>query len=147
MEMVCILSLGGTLLAMPGATGIGSDLARVQQESFNSIVNQDCKVISNAVSSGIVNKCVKRLFGDSAEQLCRFTFVEDDEHSASDYLDMASKLKDLGVKIDNAKLKEVTKLNFIDDTDVEWKPDEESTSKEWTPEEKAELKAQIEENE
>ena len=42
MEMVCILSLGGTLLAMPGATGLGSDLARVQQESFNSIVNQYC---------------------------------------------------------------------------------------------------------
>lgn len=39
MEMVCILALGGTLLAMPGSTGLGSDLARVQQESFNSIVN------------------------------------------------------------------------------------------------------------
>ena len=134
MEMVCILSLGGTLLAMPGATGLGSDLARVQQESFNSIVNQDCKTISNAMSSGVVSKCVKHLFGSSAKQLCRFTFVEDDEYSANDYLDMASKLK------------EVTKLNFIDDTDVEWKPDEESTSKEWTPEEKAELKASIEEN-
>ena len=146
MEMVCILSLGGTLLAMPGATGLGSDLARVQQESFNSIVNQDCKTISNAVSASIVSKCVKHLFGDSAKQLCRFTFVEDDEHTANDYLDMAAKLKDLGVKIDNSKLKEVTKLNFIDDTDVEWKPDEESTSKEWTPEEKAELKASIEEN-
>ena len=98
------------------------------------------------MSASIVSKCVKRLFGESAKQLCRFTFVEDDEHTANDYLDMAAQLKDLGVKIDNSKLKEVTKLNFIDDTDVEWKPDEESTSKEWTPEEKAELKASIEEN-
>lgn len=117
MEMISILATGGTLMTIGGSTGLGSDLARVQQESFNSIVNQDCKRISNAVSESIVTKCVKQLFGDRAETLCRFTFVEDDEYTAGDYLDMAKKLNDLGVKIDSAKLKELTKLQFIADED------------------------------
>ena len=39
MEMISILATGGTLMTIGGSTGLGSDLARVQQESFNSIVN------------------------------------------------------------------------------------------------------------
>ena len=37
--------------------------------------------------------------------MCRLSFVEDDEYSANDYLDMAVKLNSLGVKIDSSKLK------------------------------------------
>lgn len=145
MEMISILATGGTLMTIGGSTGLGSDLARVQQESFNSIVNQDCKRISNAFSDSIVTKCVKQLFGSSAKPLCRFTFVEDDEYTANDYLDMATKLRDLGVKLDTKKLKEMTKLQFIDDSEIVWQPKEE-TSKEWTPEEKAQLKKEMEES-
>lgn len=54
MEMISILATGGTLMTIGGSTGLGSDLARVQQESFNSIVNQDCKLISNAMTSIVV---------------------------------------------------------------------------------------------
>lgn len=39
MEMISILATGGTLMTIGGSTGLGSDLARVQQESFNSLVN------------------------------------------------------------------------------------------------------------
>lgn len=116
MEMISILATGGTLMTIGGSTGLGSDLARVQQESFNSIVNQDCKLISNAMTSIVVNKCVQHLFGYGTENLVRFTFVEDDEYSANDYIDMAVKLNALGVKLDASKLKELTKLAFIDDT-------------------------------
>ena len=76
--------------------------------------------------------------------LCRFTFVEDDEYSANDYLDMAAKLSGLGVKIDAAKLKEITKLDFIDDSQVEWTPDPKDTSTEWSPEDKEALKKELE---
>lgn len=146
MEMVCIMSLGGTLLAMPGSTGLGSDLARVQQESFNSLVNQDCKRISNALTAGVVPKCVRRLFGPRAETLCRFTFVEDDEYSAQDYLEMAEKAAALGMKIDQAEFKRLTKLSFIQDQE-EWTPprSEGEESKEWTPAEKDVLRRQLEE--
>ena len=142
MEMISILATGGTLMTIGGSTGLGSDLARVQQESFNSIVNQDCKKISNAVTSNIVNKCIKHLFGDAVKSLVRFTFVEDDEYSANDYIDMAVKLNSIGVKLDTAKLKELTKLALIDDSEQEWTP--EKPDKEWTPEEKAQLRKEME---
>lgn len=57
---------------------------------------------------------------------------------------MALKLKDLGVKIDSAKLKEMTKLGFIDDTQVEWTPDTKEPTGEWTPSEKEELRKELE---
>lgn len=76
--------------------------------------------------------------------MCRFSFVEDDEYSANDYLDMAVKLNSLGVKIDSAKLKEITKLDFIDDSTVEWTPTPEDASAEWSPEDKEELRKEIE---
>ena len=145
MEMISILATGGTLMTIGGSTGLGSDLARVQQESFNSIVNQDCKRISNAITDGVVKKCVRKIFGPGAKPLCRFNFIEDDEFSTNDYIEMAMKLKDLGVKIDVQKFKAITKLQFIDDSDVEWEPENEPVSKEWTPEEKAELKKETEE--
>ncbi|WP_407450935.1 DUF935 family protein [Fibrobacter sp.] len=141
MEMICILSLGGTLLAMPGSTGLGSDLARVQQESFNSLVNQDCKRISNALTNSVVGKVCKHLGYEIP--LCRFNFVEDAEYGPEDYLNFAEKAHMLGLKIDAAELKTLTKLSFIDD-DVTWRPRESDTSKEWTLEEKEQLKKELE---
>ena len=78
--------------------------------------------------------------------MCRFTFVEDDEYSANDYLDMEVKLNSLGVKIDSSKLKEITKLDFIDDSTVEWTPTPEDASTEWSPEDKEQLRKEMEES-
>jgi len=142
MEMISILATGGTLMTIGGPTGLGSDLARVQQESFNSLVNQDCRRLSNAMTDSVVSKVVQRLFPGKG-LMCRFDFVEDDEYSAQDYLDMALKLNQLGVKLDAAKIKEATKLAFIQDVE-EWTPAREETSKEWTPEEKEQLKKEME---
>lgn len=143
MEMISILATGGTLMTIGGSTGLGSDLARVQQESFNSIVNQDCKRISNAISNSVVGKICEELgLGDVK---CRFTFIEDDEYTADNYLDMATKLNDLGMKIDPVELKKLTKLTFIDDTEKEWSPSKEDTNKEWSPEDKEQLKKELEE--
>ena len=87
---------------------------------------------------------MQHLFGQNAKNLVRFTFVEDDEYSANDYIDMAVKLNTLGVKLDASKLKEMTKLAFIDDTEQTWTPEKED--KEWTPEAKAELRKEMEES-
>ena len=142
MEMISILATGGTLMTIGGSTGLGSDLARVQQESFNSIVNQDCKRISNALTNSVVEKICER--NGLGEVKCRFTFVEDDEYQAQDYLDMALKLNQLGVRVDAAELKKITKLSFIDETEKEWTPSKDDESKEWTPEEKKQLKQEME---
>ena len=132
-------------MTIGGPTGLGSDLARVQQESFNSLVNQDCRRLSNAMTDSVVSKVVRRLFPGKG-LLCRFDFVEDDEYSAQDYLDMALKLNQLGVKLDAAKIKEATKLAFIQDVE-EGSPAREETSKEGTPEEREELRKELEASE
>lgn len=132
MEMISILAIGGALNTIGGATGLGSDLASQQNEQFQSLINQDCKKISNALSECVVAKCVKQKFGD-VECKVRFTFVEDNEYSAFDYIDLAQKLMSNGIKIDLKKLKELTKLDFIQDVD-EWIPPRETkTEDEWTP--------------
>lgn len=143
MEMVCIMSLGGILLAMPGPTGLGSDLARVQQEAFDQLVTQDCKKVANAMSDSVVPKCAKVLGWDKAR--CRFTFIEDEPFSPLEYLEMAEKAHALGMKIDTSKFKSLTKLQFIAEDEV-WTPPRE-TSPEWTPEEKQQLKPNVGEDE
>lgn len=124
MEMIAILATGGSLGTIGGSTGLGSDLASQQDQQFQSLVNQDCKKISNAITEVIVKKCVKTIFGPKADSKVRFTFIEDDEYSIQEYLDIASKLVGIGVKIDTAKLKEITKLPFIIDNNDEWSPGE-----------------------
>lgn len=121
MEMISILATGGTLMTIGGSTGLGSDLARVQQESFNSLVNQDCQKISNAVTDCVVRKCVQNVFGAGAKTLCRFTFVEDDEYGPRDYFEFAEKAKALGFKIDAGEFKRLAKINFIQE-DETWNP-------------------------
>lgn len=142
MEMISILATGGTLMTIGGSTGLGSDLARVQQESFNSLVNQDCRRLANAMTDSVVSKVAHRLFPGKM-LLCRFEFVEDDEYSAQDYLDMALKLNQIGVKLDAAKLKEATKLAFIQDIE-EWMPKPDKGDGSWTPAEKDELRKEME---
>lgn len=45
--------------------------------------------------------------------MCRFKFVEQDDTTPAEYLEMATKARDLGAAIDLSKLKEVTGLQFI----------------------------------
>ena len=125
-EQISIASTGGTLMTIGGAAGLGSDLARVQQESFNSLVNLDCKRISNAITNSIIRKCVKRFFKTDDLKI-RFEFIEQDDTSPDEYLALAERCKNLGLTIDAAELKKLTKLSFISDEvkDV-WQPVRES---------------------
>ena len=69
-----------------------------------------------------VAKCVKKIF-NTDDVKCRFTFVEDNYVTPKEYLDMATTLKNMGVIIDIAKLKEMTKLSFIaDEQSSVWQP-------------------------
>lgn len=122
-EQISIAATGGTLMTIGGSTGLGSDLARVQQESFNSLVNLDCKRISNAITNSIVRKCVKKFFNTDDLKI-RFEFIEQDDTSPDEYLTLAEKCKAIGLTIDVAELKKLTKLSFISDEvkDV-WSPE------------------------
>ena len=125
MEMVCLIALGGSLNTIGGSTGLGSNLADVQDNAFQSLVNQDCKKIANAMSEIVVRRCAEQL--GYSKVACRFEFVETDEFEAKDYVELAEKLHSMGVKIDGKRLKELTKLDFIDDGDATWTPGGEET--------------------
>lgn len=80
------------------------------------------------MSDIVIKKCAQQLGYSKVE--CRFEFVEADEFGAKDYVDLAEKLNSLGVKIDSKKLKELTKLDFIDDSDMTWTPGNDAKSEE-----------------
>lgn len=122
MEQFSILATGGTLATLGGSTGLGSNLADVQNSQFQSLVNYDCKRIQNAMQI-VVDKCVAKMFGNS-EVKVRFEFVETDEVKPSEYLELAQKAKALGLKVDVQKLKALTNLDFIDVDEKDlWSPE------------------------
>lgn len=123
MEQISILATGGTLMTLGGSTGLGSNLAEVQRESFNELVNFDCKRLSNAITNCIVKKCVQHLYGDGTDPLVRFEFIEDDNVTAKEYLELAKAAKDLGLTVDVQELKKLTKLSFISDAKDLWTPE------------------------
>lgn len=122
MEQFSILATGGTLATLGGSSGLGSNLADVQNQQFQSLVNYDCKRIQNSLQV-VVDKCVQRKFGVGAKSLVRFEFVEADETSAREYLELAKMCKDLGVGVDIQKLRSLTGLEFIKENEKDlWTP-------------------------
>lgn len=124
MAMISILATGGTLATIGGSSGLGSNVADVQNDQFQSLVSYDCKRIANTLSEVAVAKVCAFL---GQEQLCRFEYIEEENTSPSEYIKMAAELKSLGCKIDLQKLKELTKLDFISEEEADlWQPEQEA---------------------
>lgn len=120
-EVIVLLALGEKLTTLGGSTGLGSNLAEVQSKEFDNLVNLDCKRISNAFSRCVVKK-VSDFLG-FREPLCRFEFVEQDNTEPQKYLEMAKMVIDMGISIDIAKLRDMTKLAFIQEDQKDlWTP-------------------------
>ncbi len=125
-EMFCILAVGGTMDTLGGTqgasgAGMGSDLANKQSEQFQSLINYDCKRIQNALQVA-VNKVAKEILKE--ECLCHFEYVEKENITPDEYLELAKKCVDLGIKVDINKLKDLTGLQFISENESEiWQPD------------------------
>ena len=76
----------------------------------------------------VVEKCVAKMFGN-AEVKVRFEFVEQNEVKPMEYLELAQKARDLGLKVDVQKLKELTGLQFIADEEKDlWTPSSEEVA-------------------
>ena len=80
------------------------------------------------MSEIVIKRCAEQL--GYSKVACRFEFVEADEFEAKDYVELAEKLHSMGVKIDSKKLKELTKLDFIDDNETTWTPSSDSKAEE-----------------
>ena len=123
MRMICILAVGNTSAILGDVgSGLGSDVATKQDDQFQSLISLDCKRIANAMTRCAVKKCVNELF-PGKDVLCRFDFVEESTTTPEEYLNLAKVAKDMGISIDIAKLKELTKLAFISDDQSDlWTP-------------------------
>ena len=122
MDMIVLLACGEKMTTLGGPTGLGSNLADVQTQEFNNLVNYDCKRISNAMTRCAVAKCVRKMF-NTDEVKCRFSFVEDENISIKEYLEYVTTLQRLGGTIDLQKLKALTKFDILaDDVKDVWKP-------------------------
>ena len=67
---------------------------------------------------------MKHIYGDNANSLVRFEFVEQDQTKPMEYLELAKKATELGLKIDIQKLKQLTNLDFISEEENElWSPE------------------------
>lgn len=111
MEMISILATGGTLATLGGSTGLGSNLADVQNAQFQSLINLDCKKISNALTNVAIKKVLAHL--GYSRLLCRFVFTESDDTTPAEYLDMAQRAHSMGMAIDVDEFKKMTGLSFI----------------------------------
>ena len=80
------------------------------------------------MSEIVIKRCAEHL--GYSKVACRFEFVESDEFEAKDYVELAEKLHSMGVKIDSKKLKELTKLDFIDDSETTWTPSSDAKAEE-----------------
>ena len=66
------------------------------------------------MSAVAVRKAIYDILGEKSI-LCRFEFVENDNTTAEQYLEMASKLASIGVPLNLSELKKLTNLSFIKD--------------------------------
>lgn len=62
---------------------------------------------------------MRHIYGDNANSLVRFEFVEQDQTKPMEYLELAKKATELGLKIDIQKLKQLTNLDFISEEENE----------------------------
>ena len=81
------------------------------------------------MSAVAVRKAVYDILGENSI-LCRFEFVENDDTTAEQYLEMASKLAAIGVPLNLTELKKLTNLSFIQDGNADSSSDIWTLSKE-----------------
>ena len=134
-EQIVLLACGSTLGTLAGPTGLGSGLAESQENTFESLVDYDCKRIANAINDSAIIKIARA--NGWEKTLCKFDFIKESDNS-EEILDLAVKAKQLGLAINPEKLQKIApKLSFIDienamptDTKVETKTIKEEV---WSP--------------
>lgn len=104
-----------------GATGLGSNLADVQNEQFNKLVRKDIRKIEKAMTK-VVGVVAKGLGLDPTG--LRFNFVSD-EDDTKEVLEVAEKMKGLGLTIDVEKMRKYIKYDIMSDAQKDlWMPEQ-----------------------
>lgn len=124
MEMVAILATGGSLNTIGGATGLGSNLAEVQNDQFMKLVRRDIRILEKTMTK--LCQWTARKIGVSPDDLL-FKFDVDDDQT-KEVLETAERMKALGASVDVEKVKALIRYDVTKDGQAEaWSPPDEET--------------------
>ena len=120
MEMVAILATGGSLNTIGGSTGLGSNLAEVQDDQFTKLVRRDIRIVEKAMTK--LCQWTARRTGASPDGLL-FKFDVDDDQT-KEVLETAERMKALGASVDIQKIKALVRYDVTKDGESEaWSPE------------------------
>ena len=122
-KQIVLASTGGTLTSLAQATGLGSNIADVQQDVFKTIVRHDAYKIGDLINRGIAKKLLDWKF-PGKPHLVYFDLSSEDKQNPEKYLADAVQAKNAGFEIDQNQLEELTGYKL---TRIEVKP-----TNEWT---------------
>ena len=122
-KQIVLASTGGTLTSLAQATGLGSNIADVQQDVFKTIVRHDAYKIGDLINRGIAKKLLNWKF-PGKPHLVYFDLSNESKQTPEKYLADAVTAKNAGLTIDIAQLEDFTgyKLSKV----------EQAPSNEWT---------------
>ena len=118
-KQIVLASTGGTLTSLAQATGMGSNVADVQQDVFKTIVRHDAYKIGDLINRGIAKKLLDWQFPNKPH-LVYFDLSNEDKQNPEKYLADAVQAKNAGLSIDLNQLQELTGYKM---TKEEPKPD------------------------
>lgn len=102
-----LASTGGTLTSLASPTGLGSNIASVQEDVFKTIVRHDAYQIGDRINRGIAKKLLDWAF-PGKPHLVFFDLSASDKQPPEKYLEDAAKAKSAGLSIDIQQLQELT---------------------------------------
>ena len=106
-KQIVLASTGGTLTSLAQATGLGSNIADVQQDVFKTIVRHDAYKIGDLINRGIAKKLLDWAYPDKPH-LVYFDLSNEDKQNPEKYLADAVTAKNAGLSIDLNQLEELT---------------------------------------
>ena len=136
-KQIVLASTGGTLASLAQATGLGSNLADVQNDVFKTIVKHDAAKIGDLINRGIAHKLLDVQF-PGKPHLAYFDLEDESKQAPDKYLDDAVKAKNAGLNIEIDQLQELTGYRLIkaEENSSIWTVPRVSQNKtdEWKPE-------------
>lgn len=120
-KQIVLASTGGTLTSLAQATGLGSNIADVQQDVFKTIVRHDAYKIGDLINRGIAKKLLNERFPERPH-LVYFDLSNESKESPEKYLQDAVTAKNAGLTIDLNQLQELTgfKLTAVEEPHDTW---------------------------
>ena len=106
-KQIVLAATGGTLASLTAPTGLGSNVADVQNDVFKSIVRKDASKIGDLINRGIAKRLLNLAF-PGRDHLVFFDLADEQKQTPDKYLDDAIKAKNAGYQIDLNQIQELT---------------------------------------